>query len=85
MANQRWVFVVRALDKPGTLTATAVVFSNRGVSLESILASGIAPTTLEEGRLILIFRATPEKKRVAAPHPRKALHHLPGGCVPLRR
>ena len=30
MANQRWVFVVRALDKPGTLTATAVVFSNRG-------------------------------------------------------
>jgi len=64
MANQRWVFVVRALDKPGTLTATAVVFSNRGVSLESILASGIAPTTLEEGRLILIFRATPEKKEL---------------------
>lgn len=62
MANQRWVFVVRALDKPGTLTATAAVFSNRGVSLEGILASGIAPTTLENGRLILIFRATPEKK-----------------------
>lgn len=62
MANQRWVFVVRALDKPGTLTATAAAFSNRGVSLESILASGIAPTTLENGRLILIFRATPEKK-----------------------
>lgn len=62
MVDQRWVFVVRALDKPGTLTATAAVFSNRGVSLESILASGIAPTTLENGRLILIFRATPEKK-----------------------
>lgn len=62
MADQRWVFVVRALDKPGTLTATAAVFSNRGVSLESILASGIAPTTLENGRLILIFRATAEKQ-----------------------
>lgn len=62
MAEQRWVFVVRALDKPGTLTATAAAFSNRGVSLESILASGIAPTTLEDGRLILIFRATSEKK-----------------------
>ena len=62
MADQRWVFVVRALDKPGTLTATAAAFSHRGVSLESILASGIAPTTLEDGRLILIFRATAEKK-----------------------
>lgn len=62
MVDQRWVFVVRALDKPGTLTATAAVFSNRGVSLEGILASGIAPTTLEDGRIILIFRATPEKK-----------------------
>lgn len=64
MADQRWVFVVRALDRPGTLTATAAAFSNRGVSLESILASGIAPTTLEDGRLILIFRATPEKKEL---------------------
>ena len=62
MAEQRWVFVVRALDRPGTLTATAAVFSNRGVSLESILASGIAPTTLENGRLILIFRATAAKQ-----------------------
>ncbi|MGD1941555.1 MAG: hypothetical protein ACFB0G_09585 [Leptolyngbyaceae cyanobacterium] len=62
MAEQRWVFVVRALDRPGTLTATAAVFSNRGVSLESILASGIAPTTLENGRLILIFRATEAKQ-----------------------
>lgn len=64
MVDQRWVFVVRALDKPGTLTATAAAFSNRGVSLESILASGIAPTTLEDGRLILIFRATPKKKEL---------------------
>lgn len=62
MADQRWVLVARALDKPGTLTATAAVFSSRGISLESILASGIAPTTVENGRLILIFRATPEKQ-----------------------
>lgn len=62
MADQRWIFVARALDKPGTLTAAAAVFSSRGVSLESMLASGIAPTTLENGRLILIFRATAEKQ-----------------------
>ncbi|ASC69586.1 hypothetical protein XM38_005130 [Halomicronema hongdechloris C2206] len=62
MANQRWVFVVRALDHPGTLTAAAAVFSQRGVSLEGILGSGITPTTPEDGRLILTFRATEKKQ-----------------------
>lgn len=62
MELERWVFVVRALDKPGTLTATAAVFSHRGVSLESILGSGIASTTTEDGRLILTFCATPQKQ-----------------------
>ena len=64
MAEQRWVFVVQALDKPGTLTATAAVFSNRGVSLEGILGSGIAPTTAEGGRLIISFRATETKQKL---------------------
>lgn len=62
MVDQRWVFVVRALDKPGTLTAAAAVFSNRGVSLESLLGSGIAATTAEDGRLILCFRSTEAKQ-----------------------
>lgn len=62
MELERWVFVVRALDKPGTLTATAAVFSHRGVSLEAILGSGIASTTMEDGRLVLTFRATPQKQ-----------------------
>ena len=62
MELERWVFVVRALDKPGTLTATAAVFSHRGVSLEAILGSGIASTTTEDGRLILTFRATAQKQ-----------------------
>lgn len=62
MANQRWVFVVRALDKPGTLTAAAAVFSNRGVSLEGVVGSGIAPTTAADGRLIFCFYATEQKQ-----------------------
>ncbi|MEO0532906.1 MAG: hypothetical protein AAF215_03465 [Cyanobacteria bacterium P01_A01_bin.123] len=72
MAEQRWVFVVRALDKPGTLTAVAAVFSNRGVSLESILGSGIAMTTIENGRLILRFSATEAKQTLL----RRALERL---------
>jgi acetolactate synthase small subunit len=62
MANQRWVFVVKALDKPGTLTAAAAAFSNRGVSLESILGTGIDPNTAEDGRIIFTFRATKDKQ-----------------------
>ena len=73
MVNQRWVFVVRALDRPGTLTAAAAVFSNRGISLEGILGSGFDPTTVEDGRLIFNFRATPEKQALL----RRALGRLP--------
>lgn len=60
--HQRWVFVARVLDKPGTLTEAAAVFSNRGVSLEGILGSGIGATTPGDGRLILSFQATSQKK-----------------------
>ena len=64
MLERRWVFVVQVLDKPGALTATASVFSNRGVSLEAILGSGIAATTEEDGRLIFRFLATDRKKEM---------------------
>ncbi|NJK99119.1 MAG: ACT domain-containing protein [Spirulinaceae cyanobacterium RM2_2_10] len=61
MTEQRWVFVVRALDKPGTLAAAAAVFSQRGVSLESILGSGISSTGAD-GRLVFSLRATARKQ-----------------------
>lgn len=70
---QRWIFVVRVLDKPGTLTAAAAVFSNRGVSLESILGSGIGATAIEDGRLILNFQATASKQALL----HRALERLP--------
>ncbi|MGB3295176.1 MAG: hypothetical protein WBB01_19505 [Phormidesmis sp.] len=72
-ASQRWVFVVRVLDKPGTLTAAAAVFSNRGISLEGILGSGIGATAIEDGRLILNFQATAPKQDLL----RRALERLP--------
>ncbi|WP_121967765.1 hypothetical protein [Leptolyngbya sp. BC1307] len=70
---RRWIFVVRVLDKPGTLTAAAAVFSNRGVSLESILGSGIGATAIEDGRLILNFQATAPKQALL----HRALERLP--------
>ena len=62
MANQRWIFVIRALDKPGTLTNAAAVFSNRGVSLEGVLGSGIDPVTVNDGHILFSFRATEQKQ-----------------------
>jgi acetolactate synthase small subunit len=62
MAEERWVFVIKAQDKPGALTAAAGVFSNRGVSLETILGSGITLAGTDGGRIVLSFRATEYKK-----------------------
>jgi acetolactate synthase small subunit len=71
--SRRWVFVVRALNKPGTLTAAAAVFSNRGVSLEGILGSGIDTTTTEDGRMLFSFRATQPKQDLL----KRSLERLP--------
>lgn len=72
-AHQRWVFVVRAVNKPGSLTAAASVFSNRGVSLEGILGSGIDTTTEEDGRMLFSFRATQKKQDLL----KRSLERLP--------
>jgi len=62
MDEERWVFAIKAQDKPGALTAAASVFSTRGVSLETILGSGIALTEAEEGRMVISFWASERKK-----------------------
>lgn len=64
MTEQRWVFVVKSLDQPGALTAATAIFSNRGISLEAILGSGIAATSAEDARIILSFRATERRKKM---------------------
>ncbi|MEM9152493.1 MAG: hypothetical protein AAGB19_18835 [Cyanobacteria bacterium P01_F01_bin.3] len=71
--SHRWMFVVHALNQPGTLTAAATVFSNRGVSLEGILGSGIDASTIENGRLLFSFRATPQKQALL----KRSLERLP--------
>ncbi|MGD1899823.1 MAG: hypothetical protein ACFB16_23110 [Phormidesmis sp.] len=71
--ENRWMFVVQALNKPGTLTDAAAVFSNRGVSLEGFLGSGIDTNTVEDGRLLFSFRATLAKQAVL----KRSLERLP--------
>lgn len=62
--EQGWVFVVRVMNKPGSLMAIAAVFSNRGVSLEGVLGSSMTPATATDGRLILRFHATEHRKDI---------------------
>lgn len=57
---QTWLFIVRVQDKPGVLTRMASVFSNRGVSLDSITGHGALGNIL--GTLIITLRATEKKK-----------------------
>ncbi len=73
IAENRWMFVIRALNHPGTLTAAAAVFSNRGISLEGFLGSGIDTTTVEDGRLLFSFRATQAKRDLL----KRSLERLP--------
>lgn len=71
--DRRWVFVVRALNKSGTVTAAAAVFSNRGVSLEGILGSGIDAASVDDGRLLFSFRASKKKQELL----KRSLERLP--------
>jgi len=73
IAENRWMFVIRALNHPGTLTAAAAVFSNRGVSLEGFLGSGVDTTTVADGRLLFSFRATQAKRDLL----KRSLERLP--------
>lgn len=62
--EQRWVFTIKSQDRAGVLTAATAVFSNRGVSLESILGGGSFLTGAESGRFVLCFRATQRKQEL---------------------
>lgn len=62
--SRRWIFVIRLWDRPGALAAMASVFSDRGISLESIVGHGAA---VESGKGIIVvsFTATDRKKQMA--------------------
>lgn len=62
--SMRWVFVIRLWDRPGALAAVASVFSDRGISLESIVGHGAFVET-GKGTIVVSFTATDRKKQMA--------------------
>ena len=64
MTEQRWVFVVKVLDRPGTLAAISAVFSSRGISLDSTLGSSTAGSAEQGVNILFSFRAGERKKEM---------------------
>jgi len=58
MDSARWLFAVKVRDRPGTLTAVASVFSNRGVSIQMLLGSTLGAETGDDISLFFVFEAS---------------------------
>ena len=58
MDNPRWLFAVKVRDRPGTLTAVASVFSNRGVSVQMLLGSTLGAEPGADISLFFVFEAS---------------------------
>jgi acetolactate synthase small subunit len=59
--ENRWVFVIKSKNQPGMLNSATAVFSNRGISVDTILGGG---TITNEGRVILSFQASENKQKM---------------------
>lgn len=62
MSERRWLFAIRAQDRPGALTAVANAFSHRGVSVRMILGAGSMTEAADSGNIFVAFEATENKK-----------------------
>lgn len=63
MNEQRWIFVIKIIRKPGVLNAVTGVFSSWGISLETAMLNAKAPES-SDGIVILSFSSSPRKKEI---------------------
>ncbi|MBT7862300.1 MAG: hypothetical protein HN712_18420 [Gemmatimonadetes bacterium] len=59
---RHWVFRVGVADRAGALTSIASAFSNRGISLETIVGHGTPYPGSEGGAIVATFWCTEEEK-----------------------
>ena len=60
--NRHWVFRVHLADRAGALTSIASAFSNRGISIETVVGHGAADTTSHDGTVVATFWCTEQEK-----------------------
>ena len=60
--KKHWVFRVHLADRAGALTSIASAFSNRGISIETVVGHGAAYTASHDGALVATFWCTEDEK-----------------------
>ncbi len=60
--KKHWVFRVHLADRAGALTSIASAFSNRGISIETVVGHGAAYTGSHDGALVATVWCTEEQK-----------------------
>ncbi len=60
--GRHWVFRVGVDDRAGALTSIASAFSNRGISIETIVGHGTPYPGAPGGAVVVTFWCTPEEK-----------------------
>jgi hypothetical protein len=67
MANddekRHWVFRVGVADRAGALTSIASAFSNRGISIETVVGHGLAYPGAPGGAVVVTFWCSEQEKR----------------------
>lgn len=60
--KKHWVFRVHVADRAGALTSIASAFSNRGISIDTVVGHGHALTTSRDGTVVVTFWCTESEK-----------------------
>lgn len=60
--SKHWVFRVHLADRAGALTSIASAFSNRGISIETVVGHGAAYTASHDGTAVITFWCTEAEK-----------------------
>jgi acetolactate synthase small subunit len=65
MTEERWIFVIKTIKKPGVLNSVTGVFTSWGISLETALLNAMGPEG-SSGTVILSFQCTRRKMEILA-------------------
>ncbi len=60
--KKHWVFRVGVADRAGALTSIASAFSNRGISIDTVVGHGAAYTSTHDGTVVVTFWCTEAEK-----------------------
>jgi len=63
-AKTYWIIIAQVVDRAGALTSVASAFSNRSITMDTVLAHGHAAEEDVHGRIVVLFEASEEEKEM---------------------